>query len=413
MNLNLYIAKKIKGKSGEKGKLSPLSNIIACASVAISILVMFIAIAISDGFKREIKDIISGFSAEVVLYPPGAGVTNELYKLSGKPSYLDELQNMKGVESVSGVVYKSGMLRSEESVQGVFFKGVDSTYNLRFYEKNLVEGRLPDFSTRRASNDILISKRLANLMEYKCGDEIFAYFVDEGVRVRKFTVCGLYDVRLEDMDKTMTIVDIRQTRGLNRWKPDMVSSMEVTLVPGADPGRVVGNIDQLLMKEPQKDDSVIVNNIRNLYPHIFDWLDLLDLNVLIILTLMIVVAGFNMISGLLIILFEKISMIGLLKALGMKTKDICKVFIYRGAFIVLKGMAIGNLIAIIVAILQGSLHIIPLDPANYFVDHVPIFVNVWKMVILNMASFALILLVMIVPTLFIARVQPDKTIKMN
>ena len=404
MNLNLYIAKKIKTSS---------SNTIACASVAISILVMFMAMVISDGFKREIKETSVGFSGEVFLLSPGQDITNQLYPISGRPSYIDKIHSLKGIESVNDVAYTSGMLKSDESVQGIMFKGVDSTYSLDFFEKYLVEGTLPDFSGKSASNQILISERLASLMNYKCGDKITAYFVGESVRVRRFTISGLYNVRLDEMDKTLAIVDIRQTRRLNGWESDQVSNIEIKLAAGANADKICREIEEIILDRPWDDDSVIASQIRYIYPHIFDWLDLLNMNVLIILILMIVVAGFNMISGLLIILFEKISMIGLLKALGMKTRDICRVFIYRGSFIVIKGMVIGNVIAIILSILQGVFHIIPLDPANYFVDHVPVYVNVPKIVILNVASFALMILIMIIPSFFIARVQPERTIKVS
>ena len=404
MNLNLYIAKKIKTSS---------SNTIACASVAISILVMFMAMVISDGFKREIKETSVGFSGEVFLLSPGQDITNQLYPISGRPSYIDKIHSLKGIESVNDVAYTSGMLKSDESVQGIMFKGVDSTYFLDFFEKYLVEGTLPDFSGKSASNQILISERLASLMNYKCGDKITAYFVGESVRVRRFTISGLYNVRLDEMDKTLAIVDIRQTRRLNGWESDQVSNIEIKLAAGANADKICREIEEIILDRPWDDDSVIASQIRYIYPHIFDWLDLLNMNVLIILILMIVVAGFNMISGLLIILFEKTSMIGLLKALGMKTRDICRVFIYRGSFIVIKGMVIGNVIAIILSILQGVFHIIPLDPANYFVDHVPVYVNVPKIVILNVASFALMILIMIIPSFFIARVQPERTIKVS
>lgn len=413
MNLNLEIAKKIKGKKGEKGKLSSLSNTIACISVSISILVMFMALVISDGFKREVKEISVGFSGEVFLIAPGQDVTNSQYPFGGEPSYLGKVEELKGVESVDGVVYSAGMLKSQESVQGVLFKGVDSTYSLDFYERFLIEGRLPDFSGKRVSNEILVSERLANLMDYKCGEKITAYFVGESVRVRRFTISGLYSVQLEDIDKRLAIVDIRQTRRLNGWKSDDVSSIEIALAPGGDMRRICTDIERIILENPAEDDSVVVGNVRYTYPHIFDWLDLLDMNVLIILVLMMVVAGFNMISGLLIILFEKTSMIGLLKALGMKTRDICKIFIYRGSFIVIKGMIIGNVIAIALSALQGIFHIIPLDPANYFVDHIPVHVDIIKILLLNILSLAAMILIMIVPSLFIARVQPDKTIKVS
>ncbi len=404
MNLNLFIAKKIKTSS---------SNAIACASVAISILVMFMAIVISDGFKKEIKATSVGFSGEVFLIAPGQDITNHLYPIGGRPSYIDKVKEIRGIKSVNEVAYSAGMLKSDDSVQGVLFKGVDSTYCLDFFGKYLVEGKLPEFTGKRSSNQILISRRLANLMNYSCGDKITAYFVGESVRLRRFTITGLYDVQLDELDKTLAIVDIRHTRRLNGWEDDQVSNIEIALASKGNPRRVSSEIERIILEEPWKDDSVVVSQIRYIYPHIFDWLDLLNMNVLIIMVLMIVVAGFNMISGLLIILFEKISMIGLLKALGMKTMDICKVFIYRGSFVVFKGLIIGNILAIILSTLQGVFHIMKLNPANYFVDHIPVYVNVPKILLLNVCSFAVMILIMIIPSLFIARVQPDRTIKVQ
>ena len=266
MNLNLFIAKKIKGKSGEKGKLSSSSNTIACISVAISILVMFIAMVISDGFKREIRETSVGFSGEVFIIAPGQDITNHLYPISGRPSYIDKVKGGKGIESVNEVAYAAGMLKSDESVQGILFKGVDSTYNLKFFEKYLVEGELPNFSTRSASTEILISKRLANLMKYNCGDKITAYFVGQSVRVRKFTISGLYDIQLDQMDKTLALVDIRQTRRLNGWEADQVSNIEMSLVEGADTRKVCNELERIILERPWDDDSVVISQIRYIYP---------------------------------------------------------------------------------------------------------------------------------------------------
>lgn len=414
MNFNLFIAKKIGGKDKRKQKLSSLSNNIACGSVAISILVMFMAIAISEGFKHDIRETAVGFSGEILFVAPGEDITTDRYPIRSDFSFKESLENVKGIKSISGVAYTPGMIKTDENVQGVFFKGVDSTYNLSFYQKYLVEGHLPDFSGKRASSDILISKRLADMLGYKVGDDMTAYFIGSNVRVRKFHITGLYNVRLEEVDKTMTIIDLRQAQRLNGWSSDQVSCMEIALKKGGNAARVEEKIDKIIMEETDdSDDSFVVNNISNIYPSIFDWLALLDLNVLVILILMIVVAGFNMISGLLIILFEKISMIGLLKALGMRTKDICKVFIYRASFIIIKGMIIGNIIAIILCFLQGHFKILSLDPSNYFVDHIPISMDPLTAIILNLASFLLMMLITIIPSLFISRVHPDRTIRMK
>lgn len=414
MNLNLFIAKKIGGRGNGEKKLSSLSNTIACFSVAISILVMFVAICISDGFKKDIKETAVGFSGEILFTAPGQDITNDTYPINSNLSFIPDIQNIKGVKAVNPVAYKPGMVKTDENVQGVIFKGVDSTYSLSFFEKYLNEGNLPDFSTKNVSNDILISKRLADMMGYKVGDPLVAYFIGDNVRVRKFTITGFFSIQLEEIDKTLTLIDIRHTQRLNGWNEEEVSCIEVSLDHKADLEKIEGRIDEIVMEKTTDDDSsIVVKNISNIYPYIFDWLELLNLNVLVILILMIVVASFNMSSGLLIILFEKISMIGLLKALGMKTRDICKVFIIRGSFIILKGMAIGNVIAVILCVLQGAFKIFSLNPANYFVDHIPVYVNVPVILLLNAASFVLMMLIMIIPSLFISRVQPDRTMKMD
>ncbi len=414
MNFNLFIAKKIGGKQQGRQKLSSLSNVIACVSVAISILVMFVAIAISEGFKHDIKESAVGFSGEILFVAPGEDITTDRYPIHSDFSFLSTLNSIDGVKSIDGVAYSPGMIKTDENVQGVYFKGVDSTYNLSFYKKYLVEGELPDFSGKKMSNDILISQRLAAMLGYEVGDDLVAYFIGSSVKVRKFHITGLYNVRLEEIDKTMTIIDIRQVQRLNGWDKTQVSCMEISLSARADIVKVENQIDEIVMSDTlDSDDSVVVKNISDIYPNIFDWLAILDLNVLIILVLMVAVAGFNMISGLLIILFEKISMIGLLKALGMRTKNICLIFIYRGSFIILKGMLAGNIIAVLFCFIQGRYKILSLNPSNYFVDHIPIYMEPMTALILNLGSFLLMMLIMTIPSLFISKIRPDKTIKMR
>lgn len=403
MNLNLFIARKIGGNGN-----------IACFSVAISILVVFLAIAISEGFKKEIGDRAVGFSGEILFTAPAQDITNDLYPINKNLSYLPELSMVSGLETISPVAYKPGMLKTDENAQGVLCKGVDSLYSLDFFARQLVEGRLPDFSTKRISNEILISKRLADMMSYAVGDDLVAYFIDDAVRVRKFKITGFYSIQLEDIDKTLTLVDIRHVQRLNGWNSNEVSGFELRLSKGADRDEVLSATGIIAMNAISDDDSaLIVKDVGDVYPHLFDWLDLIDLNVLIMLVLMIVVAGFNMISGLLILLFKKVSMIGLLKALGMKDRDIAAVFISRGGIIVLKGMAIGNIIAVILCFLQWQFRIISLDPANYFVQYIPIHISLGMVLLLNLVSLLIMLLIMIIPSFFIAKFSPSKALKIN
>lgn len=407
MNLNLFIAKKVGG-----------NGTIACISVAISILVMFVAIAISEGFRKEIGEKAVGFSGDILFTVPGQDYTTDRWPLNSDLSYLPQIRELPELKSVNKVAYKPGMAKTEDNVHGVLFKGVDSLYQFDFFAKNLIEGTLPDFSGSKISNQILISARLAQILGYQVGDRMTAYFIDDNVKARRFDISGIYSARLEDMDEKLVLADIRHIQRLNGWDESQTSCLELFLDGASiDDGRrmaVTAKIDDVIYNSDNDGDaSVIVREIDDVYRHLFDWLQLLDMNVLIVLILMIVVAGFNMISGLLIILFEKISMIGLMKALGMRNKALCKIFVYKASFIVLKGMVIGNAIAITLTMIQKYFKVIKLDPSNYFVDHVPVEVDVWTMVVLNIASFVLMMLIMIIPSMFISKVSPDKTIKVN
>ena len=415
MNLNLFIAKKIKGSG-----LSSTSNGIACVSVAISIAVILAAVAISGGFKKEIGRRAAGFTGEILMTVPGMDYMNDVYPLQADLSYLPDIERIPGVKAVSEAAYKPGMIKAENDVHGVMFKGVDSTYSLDFFADFLTEGSLPDFSGQRMSDQVLISKRLATMLGYGVGDRISVYFIGEQVRVRRLLISGLYEIQLEDLDERLALMDIRQIRRLNGWDEHDVSCLEISL--GGDGGKAAARrraevydaIGEIIMAKDQPLDApVVVRQISEIYPGLFDWLALLDLNVLVVMVLMMAVAGFNMISGLLIILFERISMIGLLKALGMRTVSICKVFIYRGGAIVLRGMVWGNVVALVLLAVQKWLKPFRLNPVNYFVDFIPVNLNPLHILMVDATAFVLMLLIMIIPSLFIARVSPDRTIKVS
>lgn len=400
--------------------MSSTGNAIACVSVAISIGVILMAVAISEGFRKEIGKRAAGFSGEILITVPGMDYMNDVYPLQADLSYLPEIKAVPGVRSVSETAYKPGMIKSGKDVHGVMFKGVDSTYSLDFFADFLAEGSLPDFSGERMSDGVLISKRLAAMLGLSTGERMTVYFIGEQVRARRLTVSGLYDIQLEDLDEKLALMDIRQIRRLNGWEDHESSCLEISL--GGDGSkaaermrnRVYDGIGEIIMeRDITADAPVVVRRIDEIYPGLFDWLALLDLNVLVVMVLMMAVAGFNMISGLLIILFERISMIGLLKSLGMRTSNICKVFIYRGGAIVLKGMLWGNAVAVPLLLVQKWLKPFTLNPVNYFVNFVPVELNLIHIVLVDIAAFVLMILIMTIPSLFIARVSPDRTIKVS
>ena len=410
MNLNLYIGKKIGGNSR-----------IATASVTLSLCVILTSIAVSEGFKREIGEKAVAFSGEIMLSVPGEDITSYEYSIDENLSFLPEIASLKGVRSINGVAYSPGMIKTDDALSGALFKGVTADYDLSFFSDYITDGKLPGLNTENPSDEILISRRLASAMEFTTGDRITSYFIDgNNVKARKFTVSGIYDIQLEDIDERLVICDRRHTQKLNGWSPSEVSCIEISLggdgsaISNSRRERTVAEIDRIfLASDCEQDSSVTIQSVDRVYLTLFDWLGLLNMNVLIILILMTAVAGFNMISGLLIILFRNISAIGLFKSLGMRTSGVCRVFLWKAGVIILKGLALGNALAVPLLLLQKHFRILKLDAANYFVDHVPICLSVPMVLAVNLFSFLIMMLIMMIPCRFISGVSPDKTIKVS
>ncbi len=414
MNLNYFIANKIGEKKIEGKNPSNLSNKIATFSVAISIIVMFISIAILNGFKREIFEKTVGFSGDITINAPGANIINNNYYINRDYSpikYIDSLEIVKQVQPIS---YRSGLLKTNDQIEGVILKGVDSLYNFSFFEKHLYAGEIPKYG-KKLSNDILISKRLADLLGYKIGDKAICYFIGDDIKVRSFIIKGIYNAQLEEIDKSFIIADIAHINRLNGWKNGEISGYEILLKHNSHNDKSVdvaeSQILELIYKHTQeKDESATLTLLRDNFYVLTDWLTLMNLNVIIILTLMIAVAGINMVSGIFIILFENISRIGLLKALGMQNRNIAKIFLIKGASIVGKGLLWGNLVAGIFCYIQWRFKIIELDPQNYFINYVPIDLSVSTIIAINIISFIVIMAIINIPCYFISKISPAKSV---
>lgn len=408
MSAERFIATKL-AKGGERW--SRTSNTIAWVSVALSIAIMVIAIAVVAGFKREIRGRATGFMGSVMLVQPGQAPVNELYPFSEKLSYRDLVCAIPGVESFSGVAWRSGLVKTESDIEGLYFKGVDSLYDFSFFKDCLVEGELPDYHGR-ISNDVLISRPTARKLGFRPGDELVVYFIGEKVNVRKFRISGLYEAGLEEIDSQMAVADRRHVQRLNGWAADEVSSIEIRTSPGVPVETMSSRIEDVIFEYSEDDDTALfITTVKRLYGHLFDWLALLDLNVWMVLLLMVVVAGFNMISAVLIILFEQISTIGLLKALGMTSHEVGKVFLLRAGALVGKGMIWGNVVGIGLCLIQKFTNVMRLDPANYFVDSVPVALSFPQLLLLNIGAGLLIMAIVTLSTRFIARVSPDRNLR--
>lgn len=412
MNLNLFLANKIGSKADSTGRLSRTGTTISVVSVALSIAVIIIAVAVSNGFRSEIGNKARGFAGDVVLAEPGLDIVSESGPVTAELSYREKLEELPFVDRVSTVAYKQGILKTGEEIGGVLLKGVDSTYNMKFYEESLREGKLPQFTGKSISNEIIMSGRLADMLQYKVGDKVTAYFVGEQVRVRSFTITGIFDAQLEQLDKYLAIGDIRHISRLNGWG-NGVSGYELFLKKEAGEDEMAAIENVIYENQTEADTPLLPTSLQEKYYVLYDWLHLLDLNVFIILALMIAVAGFNMVSGLLIMLFERISQIGLLKSMGMTNRAVAEIFLTKSAVVVLEGMLWGNAIAVVICLVQKYFRVITLNPDNYFVSSVPIEFSPLWILGMNFIAFAAIMLIMLLPCHFISRIDPAATMRVK
>lgn len=384
-------ARFIAGRLRFKGRL-------AMVSIAVSFLVMIIAVSVSSGFRKEIRNGVSSISGDIQLTSSDMNYVNDEDPISGRPSYYDELAAVKGVKSINPVIYRAGIIKNGDNIHGVLFKGVEKA------------------AEDSSSLGVTIPSRLAEVLGIGVGDRMLTYFVGERVKVRKFNVAGIYQSLLDSDDALLVYASVDDMRRLNEWEDDEVSALEITLEDAykspaaiAQKNDEVGSLSLLLSKDD--DDALVATSVIQKYPQLFSWLNLIDFNVLFILVLMTIVAGFNMISGLLILLFRNISTIGILKSMGMTDRNIAAVFLRVSSQLVLKGMAAGNALALLFCLIQGTTHVLRLDPSNYFVSFVPVAVNMPVIILADVLSYLVIMVLLLIPSLFISKVDPAKTVR--
>ena len=388
MDASLFISRRLRFKGG-----------IAMASVAVSFLVMIIAVAVSSGFRNEIRNGLSSISGDIQLTPPNLNVLDSSRPIERDPAYLPYLEDVDGVKAVVPAIYRAGIVKLGDNIHGVLFKGIEGGVD------TLALG-------------VSVPKRLAEIAGLSVGDKLTTYFIGEKVRLRQFNVVNVYEALIETDDKLIVYADITDLQRLESWGENQVSALEILMDGSKRSEEQIWEVTQEVgaivnaYSEDSEAPVVAVSSVSK-YPQLFDWLNLIDFNVFFILLLMTVVAGFNMISGLLIMLFENISTIGLLKALGMTDRAISKVFLSSSAVLVLKGMAIGNALAFLFCIIQEKTHILKMNPENYFVSFVPVDVNVGAVIAADLISFTVILLLMLIPTIFISKVDPAQTVRVK
>ena len=415
MNFPLFIARRIYFSEGDRHEVSRPAIRIATVGVAIGLAVMIITVSVILGFKHTIRDKVVGFGSHIQ-------VTNFVTQQTAVPApiaisdtLLRELKAIPNVRQVECYTMTQGILKTDSDFLGVAFKGVGEDYDLSFIRQNMLEGKLPTFSSQKSSNQIVVSRKQADKLHLHVGDKVYAYFIGyDDVRARRFTVSGIYQSNMKQFDDVLCLTDLRTTRRLNDWESDQCSGAEI-LVKDFD--RI--NETNMAVVELVKNNSdhygetLSSQTIFEAYPQIFSWLSLLDINVWIILALMVCVAGFTMISGLLIIILERTQMIGILKALGARNKTVRHTFLWFAAFIISQGLLIGDVIGIGLVVLQQQTGFIHLDPASYYVDTAPMELNIPIIVILNVATLLISVFVLIAPSYLVSHIQPVKAMQFD
>ncbi len=412
MNLPYFIAQRlIKGRR-EGTTFSRPINVIAVFGISAGISVMILAIAILTGFKQEIRDKVVGFGSHIQILNFDSNLSLETAPISSKQDFVKKIAGIPGIKHIQTFATKAGIIKTDEDIQGVVLKGVGSNFDWNYFSSNLVDGSVFTVNDSVRTNDVLISKKISDMLKLKTGDSFAMHFIQDPPRSRKFTVRGIYETSLEEFDKIYVFCDLGHIQRLNGWDDDQVSGFEIFI---DDFDRLdemyLAVRDSVGYKISENEQAFKVTNIRLRYPQIFDWLNFQDLNVIIIIVLMLIVAGFNMISGLLIIILEKTNMIGILKALGSEDKTIRRVFLYQAGYLIIKGLLWGNIIGLGLAWLQLRTGLVTLDASSYYIKTVPINLQVTHLLLLNAGTMAAIILMLLVPSQLISRITPVKAIR--
>ncbi len=412
LNTELFISRRIVTGKGTESRISRPVIKIAILGIALGLAVMIIATAIVTAFKQEIRSKVVGFGSHIQITNYDTNTSYETEPINKNQPFYPSLEKIPGIKHIQIFGIKAGIIKTKKEIQGVVLKGIGSDFDWHFFKNNLVDGSVFQVSDSTRTDKVLISKILSDLLELKTGDSFVMYFVQDPPRMRRFTISGIYETSLEDFDKMFVLADIKHIQKLNNWKTDQISGYEITVDHFRDLDKMTWAVRQRVGTSFEKNKTRLrVENIREKYPQIFDWLNLQDLNVWIILILMLLVAGFNMISGLLILILERMNMIGILKALGASNWSIRKIFLYQSAYLVIKGLLWGNVIGLGLSYLQYRFGIIPLNPETYYLTTVPIHFNLAIILGLNIGTLILIVLILILPSYLISRISPIKTIR--
>lgn len=414
MNWKLFIARRIyqtKEKEGDRNVSKPAVRI-AMVGIAIGLAVMILSVAVVVGFKHEVRDKVIGLGADILVTSLDVVQSYQVTPVVGDDSLISALEKMPGVKHVQRYATKPGMIMTSDNFQGIVLKGIGQEYDTTFIHRHLQEGHIPAFTDSVSSNQVLVSKTIADRLGVRVGDKLYTYYLENNIRARRLTVAGIYQTNFSSYDDLFLLTDLRTVERLNNWEPGQVGGLEIQVTDYDLLDETNGHILSSLDKKTDKyGGRYYAQTIEEVYPQIFAWLDLLDVNVWVILVLMVGVAGFTMISGLLIIILERTNMIGVLKALGADNTAIRKVFLSFAVFLIRKGMLWGNVIALTCCAVQYFFRPVRLDPAVYYIDAVPIELNLWIWLLLNAGTLVVSVLMLVGPSYLISRIHPARSIR--
>jgi lipoprotein-releasing system permease protein len=417
LNTDLFIAKRIFSDKAARNQLSNKIVNIALFGLILGLIVLILSVAIVTGYQSEVGRKVIGFGSHLQIVSLNSNQSYETDPIKKEQDFLPELLQIKGVRHVQVFATKPGIIRTDDEMQGVVLKGIGPDFDWSFFEENKVAGEQFILHDTIRSNQVWISKLLADLLQLKLGDDLTMIFINQTdplPRLRKFQLAGIYNTSLEEFDRKFVLVDINHIRKLNNWEADQVSGFEVLVNDFKLLDEQENAVNNLLLRNLNPEQTILqVINIKEKYRHIFDWLGLLDMNVWIILSLMVLVAGFNMVSSLLVIILERARMIGILKAMGARNWSIRRIFLYFSLLLIIKSLLIGNLLGIGICFIQQYTHVLTLDPASYYLEYVPINLKIGQLVLLNIGTIVITILMLLVPSYFITKISPEKSIRFD
>lgn len=414
MKVSFFIAKRLIKSSKQSNRNSQTIIKIATVGTVLSTVIMILTLFISFGFKQNILEKVSGFASDFQIINYDANQSFDYEPIKINQSKIEKIKSIKNINSVSGFITKPAIIKHKNSIEGIVLKSYSNEKDYGFFESNLIEGRVP----KSRKNEILISEDLSKKLNLKIGQSVIIYFIQDPIRYRKLRVSGLYKTDIYEFDHTFSVVDPFLLKKINSWTEDEVSGYEIKTNSNSHNSTIQNQIEQVIKPQyfsKEKDAQILLKTLstKDRYPQFYYWFDLFDTNIVVIISLMIAVALINLISALLIVIIENTTTVGLLKSFGIENQSLRSIFMYFSAYMTIKGIFFGNIIALILAFIQFHFQILPLDAENYYISYVPIGFDWHHLILLDIISILLIISFLIIPINYISKISPVKVIRFN